>query len=298
MDLISKIRDAKSSLKKVINGAMPGIAAGLVLLGSYLSLNTYINRDRTPKAEPRTQISGAIEQSCDQSNPNYPFMSTAGGDEYNEGREIRAKMPLQERLELILNGDAMFDFDFPQYTPKTNVPELRGQPELRRAPEIKKSVPKYERLTNSQGQLYSRTPRLPNTRGVRNNNFGNIRRIPGKEWAGQIGKDGTFCRFKSPEHGLRAIAKNLIDKEGRYGDKTLRAIVKSWAPAIDGNNTNAYIADVSKLTGYHPDEELDLTNRETLISIVAAISKRDSGAVFPKETYERAVAMLPQNYLR
>lgn len=284
MDLTDKIKDNSSFFVDVIKGAMPTVGIGLALIMGYMTLNACANKAPRSLAE-RAPIIDTI---------NYDFYAPldSQGDEYNECREIRDALPITEKVDLIFRGDHMFDFNFPSYVPKTNVPELRP------APEKTPSKQKYQRQTNSKGQLYSKTPKLPNTRGVRNNNFGNIRIIPGKEWAGQRGRDGNFCRFKSPEYGLRAIAKNLRDKEDRYGDKTIRAIVKSWAPSSDGNNTNGYIADVSKLTGYHPDQELDLTNRETLISLIAAISKRDSGAAFPKETYARAIAMLPAEYIR
>lgn len=56
-------------------------------------------------------------------------------------------------------------------------------------------------------------------RGIRNNNPGNIRW--GENWQG-LKKDGkerdsSFCVFESPEYGIRALAKILINYK-----KTLR----------------------------------------------------------------------------
>ena len=46
------------------------------------------------------------------------------------------------------------------------------------------------------------------TRGIRNNNPGNIR-VSKDQWEGMTGDDGAFVIFDSPESGVRALAKNL-----------------------------------------------------------------------------------------
>lgn len=121
MDLKPKIRDTKASLINVIKGAGIGIATGLLLGGLYLGFNSYINRTLKAETEAASIVDTFNYDSYAPLDPN--------GDEYNECREIRNQIPIIEKNDLIFRGDNMFDFDFPQYTPKTNVPELRRAPE-------------------------------------------------------------------------------------------------------------------------------------------------------------------------
>ncbi|MDE9591255.1 structural protein, partial [Xenorhabdus bovienii] len=56
------------------------------------------------------------------------------------------------------------------------------------------------------------------TRGLRNNNPGNIDHNPANKWQGQLPHDLSiekrFCRFESPEYGIRALIKLLINYHG------------------------------------------------------------------------------------
>jgi len=96
-------------------------------------------------------------------------------------------------------------------------------------------------------------------RGIRNNNPLNIRRSKDK-WKGMrpVQSDAQFVQFESLEWGWRA-AFYLLTRTyyHKYRLFTIRAIVTKWAPAIE-NNTKAYIANVSRLTGIDPDEPIGI----------------------------------------
>lgn len=67
-------------------------------------------------------------------------------------------------------------------------------------------------------------------RGIRNNNPGNIRW--GSDWKG-LKKDGkqqdpSFCIFKTPEYGIRALAKLLRNYKQLYGLNTPRKIISRY----------------------------------------------------------------------
>ncbi|UZT50085.1 internal (core) protein [Enterobacter phage 01_vB_Eclo_IJM] len=49
------------------------------------------------------------------------------------------------------------------------------------------------------------------TRGIRNNNIGNIR-VSKDQWEGATGDDGSFVTFDTPDSGVRALAKNLMSE--------------------------------------------------------------------------------------
>ncbi|MCE1635766.1 structural protein, partial [Enterobacter hormaechei] len=88
------------------------------------------------------------------------------------------------------------------------------------------------------------------SRGIRNNNPGNIRW--GDDWQGLMPAsqrtDKSFCQFVGPEYGLRAMIKILHNYNRKYGLKTVKEIISRWAPTNE-NNTDAYINHVCKCPG-------------------------------------------------
>jgi hypothetical protein len=113
-------------------------------------------------------------------------------------------------------------------------------------------------------------------RGLRNNNPGNMDRIKGRPWEGEVpGADSRFASFATAEHGLRAGAKNIIAKK-RRGVKTLKDLLYIYAPPHE-NDTEAYIKKVSEATGIDPATEIDLANRDVLLKLLPAIIQHENG---------------------
>ena len=96
-------------------------------------------------------------------------------------------------------------------------------------------------------------------RGIRNHNPLNIRRTGKDQWKGlaEVQNDRCFCQFESLEWGWRA-AFYLLTRTYYHTHRlyTIRGIISRWAPPQDHNNTEAYIKNVSRLTGIGPDEPL------------------------------------------
>ncbi|EPL6453035.1 hypothetical protein N0G65_000136 [Providencia rettgeri] len=128
-----------------------------------------------------------------------------------------------------------------------------------------------ESLHNQQEKFY--TNKTQDNRGGRNNNPGNLR-ISDNVWEGQTGDDGEFVQFASPEHGVRALGKNLITYRNK-GFVTVNQIINRWAPKKDGNKTEKYIAFVSQRMGVDPNIPIDVTNIDTLKSITSAIMAQE-----------------------
>lgn len=92
------------------------------------------------------------------------------------------------------------------------------------------------------------------SRGLRNNNPGNLRATTIK-WKGSSGQDSAgFVIFSSLDYGIRAM---LIDLSAKYkrGLDTISKILMVYAPPSE-NNTKAYIDFVSKMTGIGPNETI------------------------------------------
>jgi len=115
------------------------------------------------------------------------------------------------------------------------------------------------------------------TRGLRNNNPGNIR-YDGTDWEGLASPptDGTFCIFTDPVYGIRALGKILTNYVALDGvPSTVTALISRWAPPSE-NDTAAYIADVDEQLGLTPgNDAVDLS--VSLPALVAAIISHENG---------------------
>jgi hypothetical protein len=113
------------------------------------------------------------------------------------------------------------------------------------------------------------------------NNPGNLRPLPdGEAWLGQTGvretPTGAYCIFADAEHGIRAMAENLLAYE-RAGPLTLAAIFATWAPARDGNDPASYAKFVAARLGVAPDKPVALTDPIVLVQCCKAIAIMENG---------------------
>ena len=95
-------------------------------------------------------------------------------------------------------------------------------------------------------------------RGIRNNNPLNIIRTK-TVWQGMAKeqKDRRFVTFETMEYGWRAAFVLLTRTYYRkWHLNTIRKIITRWAPPQDGNNTERYVAFVSKYTRRDADATL------------------------------------------
>jgi hypothetical protein len=124
-------------------------------------------------------------------------------------------------------------------------------------------------------------------RGIRNNNPGNVRLVPGVTWAGQVSPaeqtDAEFVQTRAPEYGIRMIARILKT----YGSKaglpgvggpsidTVQEIISRWAPPSE-NDTAAYIESVRKALGV-PSAQTAIDIAASLPVLVPAIIQHENG---------------------
>lgn len=125
------------------------------------------------------------------------------------------------------------------------------------------------------------------TRGIRNNNIGNIR-VSKDQWEGATGDDGSFVTFDTPDSGVRALAKNLMSY-GRQGYDSIEKIINRWAPPNE-NDTQSYIDSVVAATGIPATQSIDLTNPDVLASLSEAIGYHETGSRYDPEVYKLGVS--------
>lgn len=116
------------------------------------------------------------------------------------------------------------------------------------------------------------------SRGIRNNNPGNIRW--GENWKGLVPdgrkKDKSFCVFEEPKWGIRALCKVLITYNRRYGLDTVQEIISRFAPTSE-NDTKAYMNHVAKLLGVRPDEQIKVCNERVMYTLITSIIQHENG---------------------
>lgn len=119
---------------------------------------------------------------------------------------------------------------------------------------------------------------MTGTRGIRNNNPGNIEYNPATKWQGLSTPptDGRFCVFKEATYGIRAIARILITYQDKHGLDSITEIINRWAPPSE-NNTRAYINHVADMVGVNPDSHVDVHTFEVMAPLVQAIIKHENG---------------------
>lgn len=97
--------------------------------------------------------------------------------------------------------------------------------------------------------------------GLRNNNPGNLRPLSSGTWLGEIAPDyvNNFSRFQNVAYGLRAMITDITGDIVKDGQNTLRKLITAYAPPGE-NDTAAYIATVSSLTGLAPDQIIPVSH--------------------------------------
>lgn len=117
------------------------------------------------------------------------------------------------------------------------------------------------------------------SRGVRNNNPGNLRRSSIK-WKGKIpfsqSKDKDFEQFDSIENGIRAMVLDIYGDITKDKLNTLNLLIHSYAPPSE-NNTSSYVNDTAMSTGLQPDSII-VPSVDFFAKLIPAMIRRENGS--------------------
>lgn len=131
------------------------------------------------------------------------------------------------------------------------------------------------------------------TRGVRNNNPGNIDRNKTK-WQGMAkdqSGDARFVVFTTPQWGIRALMRTLMTYQTQYKLGTVRKIINRWAPPVE-NDTGAYVEAVAEAVGVGPDAKIDVDEASIALPLVKAIIHHENGYdPYPDSVIQEALHM-------
>lgn len=115
------------------------------------------------------------------------------------------------------------------------------------------------------------------SRGLRNNNPGNIR-LSRTLWQGEVrpSQDKAFCQFTSMAYGYRALIKLLQNYRKVNGCRTMADFINRWAPPVE-NNTSGYIQRVCRDLQVPSTFVPDVNDKDTMCVFAAAISRVENG---------------------
>jgi hypothetical protein len=126
------------------------------------------------------------------------------------------------------------------------------------------------------------TAKLP--RGIANNNPFNIRKTD-INWQGEVaGTDPDFECYATPEDGIRAGCKILLNYQRKLKLFTVQQMIDKFAPPVE-NDTGAYVAHVAKCMYVRPDQPIVLDANPRILELMAnAIILHENGQnPYPKE---------------
>ena len=123
------------------------------------------------------------------------------------------------------------------------------------------------------------------TRGLRNCNPLNIRRVAGTRWKGQSSFQGDkdFVQFERMEWGIRAAFVLLRTYSIKYKANCIQDIITRWAPPSE-NDTEKYIKNVCLWSGLGGLQRL---TEEDWPKLVLAMARQECGALLSEEIINR-----------
>lgn len=109
-------------------------------------------------------------------------------------------------------------------------------------------------------------------RGVRNNNWLNIRYNPANDWVGQTGSDDSnYAQFEDPVYGLRAADRVLENYGKKHGINTLNDTIFRFAPPEDNNPSSTYAKFVADKMDIDVDDKIDLEDPDTRDKLITSM---------------------------
>ncbi|EFG6521807.1 lytic transglycosylase domain-containing protein [Escherichia coli] len=114
------------------------------------------------------------------------------------------------------------------------------------------------------------------SRGIRNNNPGNLNFAGQKGATLESGPNARFASFPTMLEGIAALDRQVMLYLKR-GKNTIDQIIDIYAPSSDGNNTSSYKSYLAQYTGLGVKEKIDGSNFEIMRKLIQGIINHENG---------------------
>lgn len=126
------------------------------------------------------------------------------------------------------------------------------------------------------------------------NNPGNMRYF-GVGWLGEQPaglQRGQFTRFSTPQLGLRAMIRNIMNIGSRQPSFTIDNVVPVYSPGVE-NDTESHASNISSVSGIPRTDVLDPSDNGQMVDLARGLVQAESGARaaewFTPQEYTNAV---------
>lgn len=126
-------------------------------------------------------------------------------------------------------------------------------------------------------------------RGIRNNNWLNIKYSAFNNWKGQIGHDEEFCIFASPDYGIRAARKIMRSYLKRRPDMTIKEFICTWSATDQEAYTN-YVCRAN-LFQFTPWRYLKELKHEDIVTLFLNMAEFENGTKYFRENIGKINAL-------
>ena len=122
----------------------------------------------------------------------------------------------------------------------------------------------------------------------RNNNPANIK-TSSDNWQGADGSNAGFVKFSTPEHGVRAMAKNLYS----YNDAGLTSVRAIMRKIVKVTDRQAYVNKVAADLGVDPDDDLGFLKDNPALTrkLIKSIAELEGATTGPDGKFTDEVIM-------
>lgn len=100
--------------------------------------------------------------------------------------------------------------------------------------------------------------------------------------------DGCFEQFTTIEYGLRAAFLNIRTivrrRQAKNMTTTVAQLIRTWAPASDGNNEAAYCRAIFEKSDISSSADVDIANKDFMCRLVQAMCWVEVGCEIPMKT--------------
>ncbi|HAP0166367.1 TPA: lytic transglycosylase domain-containing protein [Escherichia coli] len=132
------------------------------------------------------------------------------------------------------------------------------------------------------------------SRGIRNNNPGNLNFAGQKGATLESGPNARFASFPTMLEGIAALDRQVMLYLKR-GKNTIDQIIDIYAPSSDGNNTSSYKSYLSQYTGLGVKEKIDDSNFEIMRKLIQGIINHENGDAAKAVSVEDVIRALAMN---
>lgn len=141
--------------------------------------------------------------------------------------------------------------------------------------EERRNTPKIDIGDKIPDDFFKNSDNAEGSRGFRNKNPGNLTAAPNSSGY-DYGNGHRYVQFPTMRDGLAGMSRQLM-LDAEKGLNTIDKYLYKYAGPEGGNDTESYIRQISKMTGYGRYEQLDMWDPDVMAKLMPAMIQVENG---------------------